>query len=203
MTSTLFHGFILSLGLIIPLGVQNMFIFSQGAVSKKFRYVLPIVITAAICDSLLILFAVLGVSVIVFSFLWMKTVLIVFGSLFLIYMGLITWKAKTESNPEQVKDSGMNTSKVVSYTIMISILNPHAILDTVGVIGTNSLNYQGYSKFIFTCACILISWAWFFLLALLGHYVGSKDKSGYFTGYINKISAVIMWGVSIYLISSL
>jgi L-lysine exporter family protein LysE/ArgO len=202
MISALIHGFILAMGLILPLGIQNLFVFSQGAVKNKFIYVLPIVITASICDTILILFAVLGVSIIVFSFLWMKTVLIVFGSLFLLYMGLITWKAKADINTNQV-EGNRKTSKLISYTLMISILNPHAILDTIGVIGTSSLNYQGFDKLAFTCACIMVSWAWFLLLALLGHFVGSKDKTGKIALYLNKISAVVMWGVSMYLISTI
>lgn len=202
MISAVFHGFILAIGLIIPLGVQNFFIFSQGAVRNKFIYVLPIVITAAICDTILILLAVLGVSFIVLSFLWMKTVLIILGSLFLLYMGLITWRAKVENKSNQAEGNS-KIRKLVSYTIMISILNPHAILDTIGVIGTSSLNYQGYDKLAFTCACIMVSWVWFFLLAMAGRFVGSKDKTGKISLYLNKISAIVMWGVAIYLISTI
>src|ERR1700730_1257059 len=88
------HGFILAFGLIIPLGIQNFFIFSQGAVRHRFREVLPVVVTAGICDTLLILLAVLGVSVIVLSFAWMKTTLIIAGFIFLIYMGIVTWRSK-------------------------------------------------------------------------------------------------------------
>ena len=38
----LFHGVILALGLILPLGVQNVFVFNQGATHKKFRNALPV-----------------------------------------------------------------------------------------------------------------------------------------------------------------
>ncbi|TFE22570.1 LysE/ArgO family amino acid transporter [Cohnella luojiensis] len=168
---------------------------------NKILNVLPIVIAASICDTFLILFAVLGVSVIVLSFVWMKTLLIILGSLFLIYMGYITWRAKTESNTNQ-EEGSKKTGKLISYTIMISILNPHAILDTIGVIGTSSLKYQGLDKIAFTCACIMISWIWFFSLAILGRFVGSKDKTGKIALYLNKVSAVVMWGVAVYLMIS-
>jgi len=46
------HGIILSMGLILPLGVQNLFVFNQGAMQKTFFRVVPVVITAGICDTL-------------------------------------------------------------------------------------------------------------------------------------------------------
>ena len=46
MTEAILHGIILAFGLIIPLGVQNVFVFNQGALQPKFSRALPVVITA-------------------------------------------------------------------------------------------------------------------------------------------------------------
>jgi L-lysine exporter family protein LysE/ArgO len=199
MIPAYFHGFILAIGLIIPLGVQNFFVFSQGAAKSKLIYVFPVIMTASICDTLLILLAVSGVSLVVLHFLWMKTVLVVLGSLFLFYMGWITWKAKPQHTRNEAEKQN-KTPKLISYTLMISLLNPHAILDTIGVIGTSSLDYHGSEKISFTVACITVSWAWFFLLASLGHFVGRKDDKGKVVQYLNKISALVMWGACVFLI---
>ncbi|WP_325176806.1 LysE/ArgO family amino acid transporter [Paenibacillus alkalitolerans] len=93
MVIAAFHGFILALGLILPLGVQNFFVFSQGATRKNIINVMPVVVTASICDTLLILLAVLGVSLIIMSFVWLKSFLIIAGFTFLIYMGIVTWRS--------------------------------------------------------------------------------------------------------------
>jgi L-lysine exporter family protein LysE/ArgO len=201
MTSAIIHALILAIGLIIPLGVQNFFIFSQGAVRERLIYVLPIVITAGLCDTLLILVAVLGLSVVVFSFVWMKTTIVVVGVLFLLYMGYSSWKTKPSADKKVPEHTQIG--KLMTFTMMISILNPHAILDTVGVIGTSSLSYQGYEKVAFTITCIAVSWMWFFLLALAGRFVGVKDKSGRLIPYLNKVSAVVMWAAAIYLVTTL
>jgi L-lysine exporter family protein LysE/ArgO len=201
MLSAIIHAFILAIGLILPLGVQNFFVFSQGAVRERWIYVLPIVLTASICDSILILVAVLGLSVVVFSFVWMKTILVVGGTLFLLYMGYMSWKTKPEANKDVPQHTNMG--KLITFTMMISILNPHAILDTVGVIGTSSLNYSGYEKVAFTMTCIAVSWTWFFLLALAGRLVGLKDRSGRVIPYLNKVSAIVMWAAALYLIKTL
>jgi L-lysine exporter family protein LysE/ArgO len=196
------HGFVLAFGLIIPLGVQNFFIFSQGAVRKRFRDVFPIIMTAGICDSLLVLLAVLGVSVVVFSFAWMKTILVVAGFIFLIFMGFVTWRSKGTS-PASAEIERVSLSKTISFTVMISLLNPHAILDTVGIVGISSLKYQGYEKVAFTAACVMVSWSWFFGLALFGRFIGLRDQSGALVNMFNKISALVMWAAAVYLIFGL
>mgnify|MGYP001489769208 CR=1 FL=1 len=201
MIAAFIHGFVLAIGLIIPLGVQNFFVFSQGAV-RKFGRALPIVITAGFCDTMLILLAVSGVSLVVLNFVWMKTVLVVLGTLFLLYMGVMSWRAKAEAGANSGL-AGAKVSQLISYTMMISILNPHAILDTVGVIGTSSIQYAGQAKIAFTAACVMVSWIWFFFLAALGHLVGSKDPSGKLVGALNKISAVVMWAAAVYLVVAL
>ncbi|SEB54303.1 LysE family transporter [Paenibacillus sp. GP183] len=195
------HGLILAIGLILPLGVQNFYIFTQGAVNQRFVQVLPIVITACLCDSLLILLAVLGVSLVVMKFVWMKTLLIIGGFVFLVYMGIITWRSKVNAGSSNAAAAEtISIRRIVGYTLMISLLNPHAILDTIGVLGTSSLSYQGVYKIAFTAACLTVSWCWFFSLALAGRLVGLKDKSGSFIRYLNKISAVVMWTAAVYLI---
>ena len=85
------------------------------------------------------------------------------------------------------------------FAMSVSLLNPHAILDTIGVIGTSSLNYIGSEKVSFTAACIIVSWLWFVGLAIVGKVVGKFDSEGKFLKAINKVSAIIIWAVAVYL----
>lgn len=198
MLSAIVHGIILAFGLILPLGVQNVFVFNQGAVQPRFTRALPVVITASICDSILIALAVLGVSVIVLGVYWIKLTLITVGIIFLVYMGYVVWKSQPSMKYSDV--NALSPRKQIGFAASVSLLNPHAIMDTIGVIGTSSLSYSGMEKVAFTLACIIVSWVWFFSLALVGKYVGKLDKSGKFMNILNKISALVMWGTAIYLI---
>ncbi|GIO16430.1 putative amino-acid transporter YisU [Cohnella xylanilytica] len=202
MVAAFLHGFVLALGLILPLGVQNFFVFSQGASRSRFVQALPIVLTASVCDTLLIVLAVSGVSLLVLGVGWLKTALAVGGMLFLLYMGYLSWKAKPASSAD-AEAMPRHTRKLIGYTAMISILNPHAILDTVGVIGTGSLSYSGTEKLVYAGACVLVSWLWFLTLAAAGRIVGRQDRTGRFARVLNKISAVVMWAAAAYLIISL
>src|SRR5512136_678693 len=92
MLSAFLHGYLLSFGLILPLGPQNVFVFSQGATQPKLRRALPVVLTASLADTALILVAVLGVSAVVLTIPWVKVVLGVIGVCFLLYIGWVTWR---------------------------------------------------------------------------------------------------------------
>ncbi|HEO8420347.1 MAG: LysE/ArgO family amino acid transporter [Niallia sp.] len=194
----LLHGMVLAFGLIIPLGVQNIFLFNQGATHKKFLHALPAIVTASICDSLLIYLAVAGVSVVVFTFEWVKVLLFIIGFFFLGYMGWVMWKSASEGGikQEQVRFSPKHQ---ITFAASVSLLNPHAILDTIGVIGTSSLAYTGEGKMIFAIACMSVSWIWFCLLVIVGQKLGKMDNHGKLLKRINQLSALIIWGMALYL----
>ncbi len=194
----LLHGIILAFGLILPLGVQNVFVFNQGATHNKFVNALPAIITAGICDTILIYLAVAGVSIIVFSFEWVKILLFLVGVFFLAYMGWGMWKSKPEINDHQDQNH-FSPRRQVTFAASVSLFNPHAIMDTIGVIGTSSLAYTGYEKWVFTVACIMISWIWFFSLAIFGRKIGQFDKNGRFLKFMNQVSALIIWGMAVYM----
>ncbi|WP_040205824.1 LysE/ArgO family amino acid transporter [Neobacillus jeddahensis] len=202
MLEPFIHGFILAFGLILPLGVQNVFVFNQGVLQPRFTKALPVIVTAALCDTFLITVSVLGVSLLILSSFWIKAILIGAGVIFLVYMGWTAWRSEPSQDREAVAKS-FSVKKQVLFASSVSLLNPHAIMDTIGVIGTSSVAYHGEEKVMFAGACILVSWAWFTGLALAGRLSGKLDHSGRFMLALNKISAVVMWGAAVYLVLSL
>lgn len=176
MSEALLHGIILAFGLIIPLGVQNVFVFNQGASQSTLLKAAPVVITAAICDTILILVAVQGVSLVLLTFSWLTTALYTIGFFFLLYMGWVIWKS--EPTASKTEEQTITIKKQIVFAASVSLLNPHAILDTIGVIGTNSIQYIGTEKWAFTFATISVSWIWFIGLAIAGRMLGKIDSSG-------------------------
>lgn len=197
MLHAFFYGVILTIGLIMPLGMQNIFIFNQGATQRHFLHVLPSVITASICDSILIIISVLGISVAVLTIPWLKTIIFIIGFFFLLYMGYLTWKSTPSKLQEGKKP--LSARKQIAFALSVSIFNPHAIIDSVGVIGTNALNFFGTERVVYTLACILVSICWFFSLACCGHFLQRIDKKGLWLRVVNKFSALIIWTVAAYL----
>lgn len=199
MAAAVAHGFLLSLGLILPLGVQNTFVFLQGTVQPTWLRGLPVVLTAAVCDTLLIVAAVSGVSLAVLSFAWFHTVLAWGGLVFLAYMGWVTWRSDPggQAAVEQVR---WPVRRQVAFAATVSLLNPHAIFDTVAVIGTTSLRYGlGTERLAFTLTCVGVSWLWFTFLMTAGRAIGALGPTPALRRWLSRISALIMWGVGLQL----
>ncbi|WP_301560370.1 LysE/ArgO family amino acid transporter [Staphylococcus epidermidis] len=189
MLQPLIHGLLLALGLILPLGAQNVFVFNQGANQKKISKALPVIITAGLCDTFLIVIAILGVSLILISMPTLQLFIYIIGFLFLMYMAWSLWTEKP-SNIEEIEP--MPAKKQILFALSVSLLNPHAIMDTVGVIGTSASVYDGYDKVVFSLATISVSWIWFVFLAILGRITGKIDKSDKYIVILNKVSSVIV-----------
>lgn len=200
MENALLHGIILAFGLILPLGVQNVFVFTQGAQQPNLFRSLPAVVTAGVSDTVLILLAVSGVSALITALEPLKLAIMIAGILFLLYMGWIIWSSKTNT---EASHPSMSAKQQVVFAATVSLLNPHAILDTIGVIGTSSIAYTGTEKWVFTLACISVSWIWFISMAAAGRLIGKIDTTGRIQSNINKLSAIIIWLIAVYLIWNL
>jgi len=190
------HGLVLSFGLIVAFGPQNVFIFQQGATQPRFRQAVPTVVTAGVADTLLVLLAVLGVSVVVLEFAWLQTALFAAGFVFLCYVGWVLYVAP-DFEPDATGADRLGTREQVGFTASVSILNPHAILDTVGVIGTNALAYAGANRWSFTAGCLIVSWGWFTGLAIVGRRLGGAAPG--WLRHLNTVSAALVWLAALYM----
>jgi L-lysine exporter family protein LysE/ArgO len=192
------HGLALAFGLVVPLGPQNLFVFSRGANSPRFRQALPAILTAALCDTALILLAVVGVSAAVLQMSFLRVALLAAGVAFLTYIGWVTWNSRSAADDEADAGDRRSAWAQIAFCCSVSLLNPHAVLDTVAVIGTNILVYTGTDKVFFALATIGVSWIWFLALAITGRFAG---RFGQVRAWLNRVSAVLMWITAHYLLT--
>lgn len=189
----------LALALILPLGPQNTFVISQGATHRQYRQTLPVVCTAAISDTVLIVVAVLGVSAVLVAAPALKDILTLLGILFLAWMGIQSWRTPVAM---KLTDDGASTywtlRRRIVHALRASLLNPHAILDTVVVIGGGAALYvYPDQKLAYTMAAVTVSWLWFFLLSVAGRFVGRLRNQARTVRWINRSSAGIMWLIAV------
>lgn len=202
MLYAFFHGLILSTALILPLGPQNMFIFNQGATQPKLSNAMPVVLTAALCDTLLILASVLGVSVVLLTIPELQVFMYLAGFFFLIFIGWSIWK--TEASPSESHQKPRSTKSQILFAVSVSLLNPHAVIDTVGVIGTNAAQYSDkIEQSAFALASILVSWIAFILLAVGGRFIKRIDQNGHILKVINKVSALTIWAIALTMVGQM
>ncbi|WP_053960761.1 LysE/ArgO family amino acid transporter [Sulfobacillus thermosulfidooxidans] len=194
MLLAFWHGFMLALALILPIGPQNAFVLNQGTRSSIFR-VLPTIITAALSDTLLIILAVGGVAAVVVHWRWFRVLLAAAGTLFLFVMGLHTWRGMVEDDGESPHDIPWRTQ--VRHSLSVSLLNPHAVMDTVVILGGQASLYRLEDvRWAFSMGAILVSWLWFMGLALFGRVLISRKRQ-HVRPLLGKISALLMWFIAV------
>lgn len=164
------EGFIVSLGLIIPIGAQNMYILRQGALGNHY---LLAALVCAICDTILIVCGALGLGSIIASNSILRQIAVVAGSLFLIYYGCKSfrraYKVHNSSNSDAINEVAAGRKMVILSGMAFSILNPHAILDATVLIGGLASQHLEFSnRFAFTLGAVTASWVWFFSLGYFG-----------------------------------
>ena len=194
-----FYGVIFAFALILPLGAQNIFVLSQGALSKNKIHLLSVVITASLSDTFLILISVIGISGIILKWSFLLEIILLVGIIFIIYLAITSFFKKPESDINLNEQTDNNkATKLIFVTLLLSLLNPYALLDTIGTIGVFASSYTNLgAKIAFSAGCILTSWLWFFFL---GFVVGKNiNRISYLRKYQNQISGLIMFIIAIIL----
>ena len=126
------------------------------------------VVTAALPDTILIGVAVLGVSAVLVVAPMLKEILTLLGIVFLVWMGWKSWRTPVHPG---TSDGAARTywtlRRQIMHTLRASLLNPHAMMDTVVVIGGGAAFYTTPGeKLAYALAAVLVSWVWFFALSL-------------------------------------
>ncbi len=160
----LLDGVILSAGLIIAIGAQNAFVIRQGVSGQ---HLLPMALTCVSCDLLLISIGALGVGEFIAASASLRMGLVLVGIAFLGWYGVTSWIRAIRGSRNPLADSTevepQKMGKVVLLAIGFSLLNPHAIVDTVVLIGGLASQYvDRVERLIFTIGAGLVSLVWLF-----------------------------------------
>lgn len=162
--SALFQGVFLGASMIIPLGVQNSYVLSQGI--KRNHHFLTATI-CMLCDVLLIALGVFGGGKLIASNEWLMLTMGWGGILFLVSYSVMAFRNAWNNRyqrPEKVES--LNGRKaVVATTLAVTLLNPHVYLDTVMILGSVAGTFAGQEKLYFALGTVIASIIWFYSLA--------------------------------------
>jgi L-lysine exporter family protein LysE/ArgO len=163
VTAAFLTGLALGFALIIPIGAQNVFVFGQG-VALGMPRALWAVLGAGLCDTLLIVLGATGASALLDSVPGLRPAMLAAGALFLAYLGVRSLRAA----PAAIEGASGTWSPalVLRRTAAVSLLNPHAILDTVGVLGAAITAQAAAARPAFAAGAVSASWTWFLVLAI-------------------------------------
>ncbi|MBJ6748901.1 LysE/ArgO family amino acid transporter [Geomonas anaerohicana] len=160
--SPMLTGFGLGASLIVAIGSQNAFVLRQGL---KRQYVFTVCTVCFLCDSLLIALGAGGFSSIVTASPRLMQVTLWGGVAFLFCYGVRAFMSALK--PGALDTSGGDDvvdglAKVALTTVMLSLINPHAFLDTVVLLGSLAGRYSGGARLLFAVGAMSASCAWFY-----------------------------------------
>lgn len=164
MNTVFLQGFATSAALIIAIGAQNAFVLQQGL---RRSYLFVSALTCALCDAVLISLGVGGFGAVIAATPWLTRLATWGGALFLLLYGWRSFRSALQSNALTVRGdlARLSLRATVLGLLAVSLLNPHALLDTVVLIGSVGAQYPAPQRAAFALGAMLASLTWFFSLA--------------------------------------
>ncbi|UFS70339.1 LysE/ArgO family amino acid transporter [Geomonas sp. RF6] len=196
-------GFGLGASLIVAIGSQNAFVLRQGL---KNQHVFTVSTISFLCDALLISLGAGGFSSVVATSPLLMTVTLWGGVLFLSAYGLRSFAAAARPGMlEAIPDAKgpAQFAEVLVTTVSLSLLNPHAFLDTVILLGSVAGQYAGQSRLLFAAGAISASFAWFYTLGYGARMLAPLFRNPLAWRLLDIVVGCTMWGIAIKLACSI
>ena len=181
MFSAALSGFALSLSLILAIGAQNSFVIRQGLLNQ---HVLAVVLFCGIADMALICLGALGLGQLLAPIFDLYSQwLFGLAALWLAVYGILRFRdglrmnAKTDLDGANLcQPSQASLTQTLSVVLVLTFANPHVYLDTVILLGSLSVPYEGIDKLAFVCGASAASLSFFGVLGF-----GARRFSYYMT----------------------
>jgi len=156
-------GFATGFSLILAIGSQNAFVLRQGLLRQ---HVFWLCLFVALSDALLITAGVLGFGAIVERFPRFPQIMAYAGAAFLFFYGAQKLLAAIRGQYDmQMAGQSKGLWQTLAIAAAFTWLNPHVYLDTLGLIGAISTQYDtNYERYVFGIGAIFSSFVFFFSL---------------------------------------
>ena len=194
MFQTAFAGFYLGFSLILAIGAQNAFVLRQGL---RRAHVLPVVLTCALSDAVLIAVGVGGFSIVTEVIPWIAPALRYGGAAFLIWYGACSFRAMWRGGEAlQAANTGSGSLRAALMTCLaLTWLNPHVYLDTVLLIGSIATQY-GDNALWFGVGAVSSSFVFFISLGFGARVLAPLFARPLAWQVLDGIIGLVMWAIA-------
>jgi L-lysine exporter family protein LysE/ArgO len=152
-------GFATGLSLILAIGAQNAFVLRQGLLRQ---HVLPLVLFCAISDAILIAAGVAGFGALAERWPAFPDLMAAAGAAFLLVYGALRLRAALRHGGRlDPRGQASTLTATLGAAAAFTWLNPHVYLDTVGLIGAVSTQYEGAARVAFGAGAVTSSFVFF------------------------------------------
>ena len=162
LASSFVTGFALGFSLLLAIGAQNAFVLRQGLLRQ---HVFAVVLFCAVADMALIVVGVGGLSLLIADVAARyEAALFGLAALWLVGYGVMRLRSAIRANAAIRTDAAGSESltAVLTTGAMLTFGNPHVYLDTVVLIGTVSLQFDGVDRIAYGAGAATSSFVFFF-----------------------------------------
>ncbi len=195
-------GFATGLSLILAIGAQNAFVLQQGL---RREHVFWVCLICALSDAVLIVTGVVGIGSIGAAFPDALHLLTLAGAAFLVVYGAMSMRRAL--NPGALQASAQpdgSLQRAVMTALAVTWLNPHAYLDTVGLLGAVSTGFDGLeAKAAFALGAISAEFLFFFCLGYGARMLAPTFARPRAWMVLDIAIAFVMWSIAALLIAEL
>nr|WP_293693090.1 LysE family transporter [uncultured Phascolarctobacterium sp.] len=158
------QGLTMGLAYVAPIGLQNLFVINSALTYTRQRALLTALIVIFF-DVALSLACFFGIGTIMQRYDWLKPVILLFGSLIVIYIGVSLLRAKAEALDEAaVPDS---VAQTITTACVVTWFNPQAIIDGTMMLGAFHVTLPEAQSLTFIAGVVTASCLWFTGLTLM------------------------------------
>ncbi|MFA0813644.1 LysE/ArgO family amino acid transporter [Microbulbifer epialgicus] len=198
LLAPLAKGFLTTISLIMAIGAQNAFVLTQS-IRRQYHYSI-----AALCILMDIVLISCGVYLVANLaqaegdwMLWLTWL----GAAFLFSYGAMAFRsAFTNKGLENKKEWIKSRRSALITAVALTLLNPHAYVDTVVLIGSVGAQYAGQGTLYFVIGACSASMLWFGLLSVGGSMMQPLFKNPRTWRVLDVLVGIMMWFIAISLL---
>tara|TARA_B100000941_G_scaffold136005_1_gene96430 strand:+ start:39 stop:653 length:615 start_codon:yes stop_codon:yes gene_type:complete len=187
-------GFALSMGLILAIGPQNIFVLRQGLLRS---HVFAVCLVCSLADALLIAVGVLGLGAYLSGVEGAEFWISMAAALFIAGYGAMRVRSSMDPSGMSIgEDDGADLLPTLGTAMAFTFLNPHVYLDTVILIGSASSRYATDERASFAIGAMLASFLFFFALGYGARRLSSLLESPESWRVIDRGIACVMFVIA-------
>ena len=187
-------GFALSMGLILAIGPQNIFVLRQGLLRS---HVFAVCLVCSLADALLIAVGVLGLGAYLSGVEGAEFWISMTAALFIAGYGVMRVRSSMDPSGMSIgEEDGAGLVPTLGTAMAFTFLNPHVYLDTVMLIGSASSRYASDERASFAIGAMLASFLFFFALGYGARRLSSLLESPESWRVIDRGIACVMFVIA-------
>lgn len=170
-----FQGLTMGLAYVAPIGLQNLFVINSALTHTRRRALLTALIVIFF-DVTLALACFFGIGAVMQRYEWLQMVILLVGSLIVLYIGVGLLRSKVEELDRS--KSASSIQKTISSACVVTWFNPQAIIDGTMMLGAFHVTLPTTQSIPFISGVAVASFLWFtgltFIISIFSNRFNAK-----------------------------